>query len=329
MPTTYNDQFWIIDPFSPPPSGTSLEVQNYELIDQDDDGDIGRAGGDSIDGVDVTRAYPGDQVTVELSDGSQITVTGTTLYLADGREIFTPTDGTVLEDATLVSTDWAPGSGSLDVSQLGPPCLVSGTRVATPDGDMPVEALQAGMQVLAADGRILVLRGVLSTRISQSRLAKDPKLLPIRIVAGALGAGKPENDLLVSRQHRMLLRSGVAQRMFGQNEVLVSSAKLLALPGVFVDTSLKEVTYFHLIFDEHEIILAEGAETESLLVGPGLIESMEKEVVAEVIALFPDLTSQFKAQRPARVIPSQLRAKKLLTRHAKNGRSVTGDGHVV
>ena len=44
MPTSYTDQFWLIDPFSPPPSGSTLLVQTYDLIDADDDGDIGRSG---------------------------------------------------------------------------------------------------------------------------------------------------------------------------------------------------------------------------------------------------------------------------------------------
>ena len=119
----------------------------------------------------------------------------------------------------------------------------------------------------------------MSTTVSQKRQVRSPHLRPIRIVAGALGGGMPTRDLLVSRQHRMVIKSVIALRMFGQSEVLVAAAKLLDLRGVFVDDSLDEVGYFHLVFDDHEIILAEGAETESLLIGPGIMKSIGAEAL--------------------------------------------------
>ncbi len=78
MPASYTDQFWLIDPFAPPPSGTQLLVQTYDMIDANDDGQIGGAVGDMVDGVVVVRAYPGDSVTVTWPNGTQSTVTGTT-----------------------------------------------------------------------------------------------------------------------------------------------------------------------------------------------------------------------------------------------------------
>lgn len=322
MPSSYTDQFWLIDPYSPPPSGTILDVQTYDMIDTDDDGNIGRSGDDSIDGSDVTRAYPGDRVTVQLPDGSQTTVTGVTLYLADGREVFTPTDGTILADARLVTTSYVTGSGVLDVDLLGPPCLVAGTLVNTPDGMRAVEDLREGDSVCAADGRVLTLRSFMSTTVSTARQMAHPNLKPIRIVAGALGTGKPERDLLVSRQHRMVIRSAIARRMFGQPEVLVAAAKLLDLPGVFVEPRLGDVRYCHLLFDDHEIIVAEGAETESLLVGPGLLDSLSKDAVEEILALFPQIAGGDELPEPARMIPSKQLTKKLMARHAKNGQPV-------
>ena len=323
MPASYTDQFWLIDPFAPPPSGTQLLVQTYDMIDANDDGQIGGAVGDMVDGVVVVRAYPGDSVTVTWPNGTQSTVTGTTLYLRDGREVFTPSDGSVLDDVRLVTTSYVPSSGTLDVDTLGPPCLVAGTGVMTPNGTRLVETLKAGDQVLAADGRSLTLRGVLSTTVHARRQRSQPQLRPIRIVAGALGRGLPERDLVVSRQHRMVLRSNIAQRMFGRAKVLVAAAKLLDLPGVFVEDDAPDVTYLHLLFDDHEIILAEGAETESLLIGPGLVDSISPEALREILHLFPEAVDRgITTSSPALPIPSPVMTKKLLARHAKNNKPI-------
>ena len=115
MPTTFNDQFYVIDPYAPPPVGTTLVAQRFDLVDQNDDGDIDRFNNDSIDGWDVTNSYPGDTVTVNMSGGSTVTYTGTTFYLADGREVFTPTDGQILQTGTLSGASAVTTQGPLDV----------------------------------------------------------------------------------------------------------------------------------------------------------------------------------------------------------------------
>ncbi|MEE2944108.1 MAG: Hint domain-containing protein [Pseudomonadota bacterium] len=315
MPATYTDQFWVLDPYSPPPAGTSLVVQNYDLVDQDDDGDIGRSGGDTINGVDVTRAYPGDTVTVTLDDGSSMTVTGTTFYLANGTQVFTPTDGSVLEDATFASSSFVTTTGVLDVGEdLGPPCLTSGTLVQTDHGLKAVEDLEAGAILFGPEGQRLTLRMVLKTSFCARELGENSKLLPVRIVAGALGNGLPKRDLLVSRQHRMLLNAPMVKRMFGHAEVLVPAIRLTDLPGIYVDHSVKSVTYYHLVFDQHEIIYAEGAATESLYTGPEALRSVPDDALSELLLMFPDLKRRPEMTEPALPIPERAEQKELISR---------------
>ncbi len=87
-------------------------------------------------------------------------------------------------------------------------------------------------------------------------------------MAGALGPGHPARPLVVSPQHRILVRSAIAQRMFGSAEVLVAAKQLLSLDGIDVAQDLETVEYFHILFDRHEIVFAKGTETESLYTGP-------------------------------------------------------------
>ncbi|MDT9702188.1 Hint domain-containing protein, partial [Streptomyces sp. P17] len=96
------------------------------------------------------------------------------------------------------------------------------------------------------------------TATDAAALAANPHLRPVRIRAGALGAGVPARDLVVSPQHRVLLRSGIARRMFGASEVLVAAKQLLALDGVELASDLDSVTYVHFLFDRHQIVQSEG-----------------------------------------------------------------------
>jgi hypothetical protein len=137
-----------------------------------------------------------------------------------------------------------------------------------------------------------------------------------------LGNGLPKRDLLVSRQHRMLVRSKVVERMFGTQDVLVSAIKLTALPGIYVDEQVEEVEYFHILFDQHEIIWAEGALSESLFTGPEALKSIPAAARSELEVLFPELCAADYCAISAALIPSGKAQKQLIARHLKNAKAV-------
>ena len=205
-------------------------------------------------------------------------------------------------------------------SLASPPCFTRGCRIETPNGAVPVEALTTGDIVLTADHGPQAIRWVGKRSFSAHQLTRNPKLRPIRIMAGTLGADLPKCDILVSRQHRMLLQSKIAQRMFGRHEVLVSAIKLTELPGVFVDGTVVDIEYFHLLFDQHEIIYAAGAPSESLFTGPEALRSITPEAKAEVLSIFPEIKDLDYSPRPTRLIPSGKSQKQLIARHLTNNR---------
>jgi hypothetical protein len=127
-----------------------------------------------------------------------------------------------------------------------------------------------------------------------------PQLRPITFAAGALGAGMPRRDLTVSPQHRMLVQSVAAEMHFGEAEVLVPARHFLGRPGVTARMPEAGVTYVHLLLDTHEILLSEGAWSESFQPGEHVVGRLDAETRAEVLALFPEL-----AEMPvARVFPA-------------------------
>jgi hypothetical protein len=202
------------------------------------------------------------------------------------------------------------------------PCFTAGTSIRTPSGVQNVEGLKAGDLVLTADNGLQEIRWIGKRRLSNQMLTNAPKLRPVRVCAGALGHGLPVVDLLVSRQHRMLVTSKIALRMFGSESVLVSAIKLTELPGIFVDVDVKEVTYLHILFDNHEVVFAEGAPSESLYVGQEALKSLTSEGREEIYAIFPELYNMTVLPKPARCIPTGRLQKQLITRHSKNEKPV-------
>ena len=138
------------------------------------------------------------------------------------------------------------------------------------------------------------------------------------IVAGALGNGLPKRDLLVSRQHRMMVSSKIAERMTGSSEVLIPAIKLVALPGVYIDETVTEVEYFHVLFDQHEIIFAEGTKTESLFAGKFAIKALGREALEEILAVFPNFEEISGDFIPARMIPEGKIQEELIQNIVKN-----------
>lgn len=199
------------------------------------------------------------------------------------------------------------------------PCFTKGTMISTPEGMRAVESLRVGDLVMTADHGAQAVRWINQRRVSGWALAAAAHLRPIRIAAGALGAGCPANDLLVSPQHRMLVRSKIAQRMFEADEVLVAAKHLVGMPGIEVVDGLPEVTYLHFICDNHEVVFANGAPAESLYAGPVALKSLGEDALAEILLLFPDL-AQMDSFRlsPARPFIRGREGRNLVARHLKN-----------
>jgi hypothetical protein len=114
----------------------------------------------------------------------------------------------------------------------------------------------------------------------------------------------------------MLVRSRIAERMFGVPDVLVPAIKLTALPGIYVDETLEDITYLHLLFDHHEILLAEGAPSESLLTGPEALKAVGDDAREELELIFPELHQ--RSPKPVRLVPRGRQQKSLVERHRKN-----------
>ncbi len=227
-------------------------------------------------------------IGVNIRDSSPAFGTVEALAFVGGEGEFPPAG----VDLVVVDTREGPGSsGQADIPSgdyAFPVCFTPGTSIAVPSGVRAVEALGVGDLVLTRDRGARPVRWIGRTEVAPDKVATRPAFAPVRIAKGALGAGLPARDLLVSQQHRVLLTGWKAELLFGEREVLVAARHLVGRPGIELETTGAGVSYLHLMFDVHEIIWANGALAESFRPGPAALAAMDDATRASFLETFPD-----------------------------------------
>lgn len=237
------------------------------------DNDVNNTGGvmviTHINGIAVST---GDSVT--LGTGQVVTLNADgTLSVASDND-FETVNFTYGVESTNGETD----TGFVTIATV--PCFVAGTLIQTESGQSRVEALRPGDLVWTMDRGLQPLRW-----IGQRTVAATGHLAPVRVAAGTFG---DHANLMLSPQHRILVRDPLADLVFGTPEVLVAAKHLVN--GRTVQTiEGGSVTYVHLLFDQHEIVMANGLATESFLPGPQTVDAFEDDILEEIGVLFPDL----------------------------------------
>ncbi|GGW30899.1 hypothetical protein GCM10011452_19220 [Gemmobacter lanyuensis] len=168
-------------------------------------------------------------------------------------------------------------------------CFTPDTRIATPEGPRLIQHLRPGDSILTRDNGPQPILWTGHRRMTGARLYAMPHLRPIRFRAGALGSGRPEDDLLVSPQHRMLVQGPAARALFNEAEVLVAAEDLLNDRSIVVDHALREVTYVHILLERHNIVFANGMETESFHPSNTALDTITPDQRAGLIEVLPGI----------------------------------------
>ncbi|MEB8387106.1 Hint domain-containing protein [Rhodobacteraceae bacterium KMM 6894] len=247
---------------NPPP----VNVENeYEVTLFDGAGNAYR-----MVGVSITEGYATSVVGV-MFDGAQ-PPPGTTLHYIQGVSSYGGTGETVpISDGVI--------------------CFLPGTQIDTAAGPCAIEDLHPGDPVLTLDHGPQPVRW-----IGRSMVCGLGHMAPIRIRAGALGNRR---DLLVSPNHRVLLRAPEVDLCFGHREVLVP-AKALIDGGAVQRVPMPSVAYMHLMLDAHELIFSEGIATETLFAGAMAQGVLGPQAMADLRAHCPDIEATMqKLTRPS------------------------------
>lgn len=163
-------------------------------------------------------------------------------------------------------------------------CFAQDTLIETESGHIAVQDLRCGDLVRTVDNGLQPIRWVGSRTVDAVG-----RFAPIEIAAGVLGNDRP---LVLSPQHRVMLGGWQAELLFGVPEVLVA-AKHLVDDDRILRREGGTVTYYHIMFDQHEIIYADGAPCESFHPGQIGMTGMDDAQRDEIFALFPELEQDF------------------------------------
>lgn len=189
-------------------------------------------------------------------------------------------------DAGSTALDEVPSDGGAVTSRRESEnvvvCFAAGTRIATPRGARAIEDLEVGDLVVTRD------HGLQPVRWTGKRTVPAwGALAPIRFETNAIGNARP---LYVSPQHRVLMQGFASSILFGESEVLATAKHLVNGTSV-TEAHGGSVTYVHILFDQHEIVYAEGAASESFVPRRAELDAVESRGREELFTLFPELRS--------------------------------------
>ena len=146
------------------------------------------------------------------------------------------------------------GQADFDLLTDMPVCFMAGTGIRTPSGDVAIETLSAGDQVVLSNGNIVPVVWV-GRQTVVTRFADPVRALPIRIKADAIAPSQPARDVLVSPAHAILV-----------DGVLVQAGALVNGLSIVRETNVPaRFSYFHVEVAEHALLLAEGLAAESFV----------------------------------------------------------------
>jgi Hint domain len=168
-------------------------------------------------------------------------------------------------------------------------CFTFGTLIDTPDGACLIEELGQGDLVTTLGNGSQPLRWTGSRRVTAAEMQQTPDLQPVEFAAGVVGNARP---LLVSPQHRLLLNDWRAQVYFGEDEVLIPAKAMVNGTTIRQVLPAEGVTYVHLLFDRHEILVSDGALSESFHPGEAGLQSLDAAQRRELDLLFPGMELQ-------------------------------------
>jgi Hint domain len=218
------------------------------------------SGGISLSGSNIE--INGQTVATAGASGGVLTVdfnsSATTADVDDVMEHlgYANTSATPPDSVTLDYT-FDDGSATATASVqafVGIACYCAGTLILADHGEVAVETLQIGDRVITASGVARPIKWIGKRSYGGRFIMGRKDILPICFKTGSLGDGVPKRDLWISPHHAMYLQGVLIEARDLVNELTVTQAE-----------QVDEVEYFHIELESHDVIVAEGALSETFV----------------------------------------------------------------
>ena len=180
-------------------------------------------------------------------------------------------------------------------------CFLTGTHIATPEGETRVEELKIDDEILTAGGEAIAIKWIGVKRV-YTAFRPPERLRPVRVSAGALGDGLPKRDLRLTADHALVV-----------DGLLINAGALVN--GAGIDWASTEemgefYTVYHIETENHEEILAEGTPAETYI---DYIGRSHFHNYSEYVALYGEERTIAEMDRPRistpRLVPAAIRAR--------------------
>lgn len=243
-------------------------------------GPLGDGDSSNNDSIDLSGFYDNmSELRADYADDNTLNQSNATD--AKGRAVDYSDNSQFGDDGSLTFKGGSAEDDFFSADNTGVVCFAQGTKISTPNGDRLIESLQIGDAVQTRDNGPQRIIWIGRRQLDSRALAANPKLVPVRIAPELIDADAP---LLVSPQHGVLLT-------VDGNETLVRAIHLARMHGgkARIAHGCRSVMYVHLMFEKHEIIMANGAPSESFFPGAQATAALGYAARQELAQLFPEL----------------------------------------
>ncbi len=163
-----------------------------------------------------------------------------------------------------------------------------GTLFTTQHGPMAVEDLYPGDMIKTVDAGFQPLAWRGSTIVSSAAKGQTPGMGTLtRIAADSLGIARPMPDLVLGPRARMSHRAKGVRTLTGSDAALIQVRDFIDDVNIVELQPQTTVQSFHLGFEHHHLLLANGVEVESMHPGPGHLLGLRGEIYDLFMSCFP------------------------------------------